>query len=377
MKPARPHLVLISLAIALVLAVSATVLLFLASRASGPGPSAESYAYRPQASGELPTLWKVPEFTFRDQTGAARSRADLEGHVWIADFIFTTCTTVCPMISAQMVLLQHRLKDAELRFVSFSVDPDHDTPQALAEYARTWNRAETRWILLSTDPKGLAATAAGMRVAVEPSGDEKDPILHTRLFFLVDPRGNVRGVYDSGDEDALVRLTQDARSLLGGASESRGEVAPDATGEALFMALGCAACHDDAKLAPPLGGLAGRSVMLEGGGSVTADGGYIEESIVAPGSKRVAGYLNLMPSYARELSPAQLQRLVKYVERLPATGTLGGPTHATMAIDPVCHMQVRATDTTLHVEHAGHTYYFCADGCRERFLQDPAKYLEK
>jgi protein SCO1/2 len=378
MVASRKHLLRLGLGATLIAAMSAGLVAFALYRTRGPSPSAESFAYRPPTSSDaLPTLWKAPAFSFRDQTGTVRRPVDLAGHVWIADFIFTTCTTVCPLISAQMVLLQRRLRDPELRFVSFSVDPVHDTPEVLAEYARSWNPGERRWLLLSTDEKGLAATAAGMRVALEPTGDEEDPILHSRMFFLVDGEGRVRGVYDSGDEAALQRLTRDAEGLLGRPPTSSRELDANASGEALFGALGCAACHEDAKLAPPLAGLAGRKVELEGGGTVTANAAYLRESILAPGSKRVAGYLNLMPSYANEVSPEQLERLVAYVQDLTPAVAPSPSSAATTTIDPVCQMQVRAVADVPHAEHDGQTYYFCSESCRDRFVKDPAKYSKQ
>ena len=105
---------------------------------SPPAP-AEQFAYRARPAGaELPELWRVPGFSFRDQHGKSTTDRELLGHVWIADFIFTSCTTVCPMLSAQMVMLQRSLPHPELRFVSFSVDPAHDTPEVLQAYAQRW-----------------------------------------------------------------------------------------------------------------------------------------------------------------------------------------------------------------------------------------------
>jgi cytochrome oxidase Cu insertion factor (SCO1/SenC/PrrC family) len=96
---------------------------------------AEKYAYLPAPSSSteaLPLLWNAPEFLLTDQRGKPVNKAALAGHVWIADFIFTKCTTVCPLITAKMALLQRQIADPSVRFVSFSVDPEHDTEAALA-----------------------------------------------------------------------------------------------------------------------------------------------------------------------------------------------------------------------------------------------------
>jgi protein SCO1/2 len=401
--------------------VSGLAFAWLASRAMAPSSSAEKFAYSASAEGPLPELWPVPAFSFKDQHGQLRSQRDLLGHVWIADFIFTTCTTVCPLLSAKLVLLQHQLSDERLRFVSFSVDPEHDTPEVLARYAEQW-RKDPRWVLLSTDPAGIQATARDMRVALMKTDDAVNPIMHTSMFFLVDALGNVRGVYDSADDQALERLTTDVETLQGGRGEAR---TFQGSAPELYQEVGCGACHADPKLAPALTGLAGREVTLEGGANVRADANYLRDSLLRPGSQIRQGYLNLMPSYAGRLSDAQIEQLVSYVQTLPeqkppeqtlpeqkpseqksaarplpasrpasaaapvapsaapgvnSAAAVAVPTAPTTTIpsttvDPVCEMRVRVTPDAPHVAHAGHDYYFCSSSCRDRFAAQPSKYL--
>jgi protein SCO1 len=402
--------------------VSGLAFAWLASRAMAPSSSAEKFAYGTSAEGPLPELWPVPAFSFKDQHGQARSQRDLLGHVWIADFIFTTCTTVCPLLSAKLVLLQHQLSDERLRFVSFSVDPEHDTPEVLARYAEQW-RKDPRWVLLSTDPAGIQATARDMRVALMKTDDAVNPIMHTSMFFLIDAVGNVRGVYDSADDQALERLTRDVETLQGGRGEAR---TFEGSGSELYQEVGCGACHTDPKLAPALTGLAGREVTLEGGANVRADADYLRDSLLRPGSQIRQGYLNLMPSYAGRLSDAQIEQLVSYVQALPelkspelkspelkspelkspeqksaarplpvsraasaaaplasssapasvnAGAAAVAPPVPSTTVDPVCEMRVRVTPDAPHVAHAGHDYYFCSSSCRDRFAAQPSKYL--
>jgi len=390
-RPSRRVLLAIVLG---VLCVFAAGVGFELSRLAGPPAAAESFAYRSSASpgGSLPELWRVPAFSFPDQHEASIGPGALAGQVWIADFIFTTCTSVCPVLCAKMVMLQQQLRAPGLRFVSFSVDPEHDRPEVLARYAELWNPGESRWLLLSTDASGLASIADGMHVAVAPTGDAQNPILHSSLFFLVDQRGSVRGIYDSADDEALRRLVVDASGLLG--APPAGQALLEGTGQPLFAALGCAACHDNDKLAPPLLGLLGREVALTGGDRVKADTPYLRESIVAPGRQLVAGYLNIMPSYASVLSGEQIDGLVSYLGTLSAPATVNPPgpvaagampvaplvaaaagAAAAVSTDPVCQMQVRVSAGTPHVEHEGHSYYFCSETCRAAFAADPTKYL--
>ena len=359
---------------------------------SAPKPPAEMFAYRNGGpSSELARFWNVPAFEFQNQHGAVTTQAAFKGHVWIADFMYTTCTSACPILTSKLVRLQRQLTAKELRFVSFSVDPEHDTSEALLAYAATWNAPEARWSLLRTTAPTLTALARDMHVAVEAQSDVKDPILHSSLFFLVDTEGAVRGIYDSNDEEALARLQRDARRLLGTDSHSE-PVRREQTGAELYAALNCAACHSNPALAPGLEGVLGRKVLLNNAAQVVADRAYLSESITAPGAKLVAGFLNLMPSYRQELSDAQLSQLVEHVAGLAAaaggsasnTSSAQGavpvqsqPAPNALAVDPVCHMDVRVTAATPRADHAGHAYYFCSEACRSQFAASPGQFAPK
>lgn len=396
--------VLIAGTLALLGGALAAAWLVVAGRTEPRPPTPEMMASHAKAhEGELPQLFKLPAFAFNDHKNRATTERAFAGKVVIVDFAFTTCTSVCPLLTAKLRLLQRKLGDPGLAFLTFSVDPSHDTPAALAAYKATWNPSEERWTLLATDPKGLAEVAAGMHVTVEATRDAKDPILHSSSFFLVDGSGNVRGVYNSNDEGELERLVRDARSLL---PKSAGERTAALTPPALFSALGCAACHDDHKLAPPLAGIFGKKLALEGGATVEADAAYLRESILKPGVKLTAGYVNLMPSYQNEISEAELEGLIDYLRLLPApapAAPVEGPSQRTrpapatsapvnpagsasaapapalavsVLIDPVCQMSVRVIEGTPHATHAGKDYYFCSPGCRTRFAAAPQSYLD-
>jgi protein SCO1/2 len=372
---------------------------------------AEFYAEHPAARGTadaLVTLWPVPAFSLTSQRGVRVTDRALRGHAWIADFIFTQCTSSCPLITARMAMLQRHMTDPSLRFVSFSVDPDHDTPEALAAYAASWRPGERRWELLSTTRDDLERVAAGMHVVAERTGETKDPIAHTSLLFLVDAHGAVRGAYDSDDAAAMDRLVADAGKLGAAAAPERALGAQRVDGEALYAALGCGACHTRADVAPPLEGIAGRRVHLEQGQEVTADAAYVKESIQKPAAKMVDGYLRLMPSYDGALTDAELDALVAYVmgkraapspatttsapspvasaagmpssvtprattstraPSAPASGAADAPPAAPIVeTDPVCGMPVRVIATTPAVTEDGHVAHFCSERCRDAFV---------
>jgi protein SCO1 len=338
--------------------------------------SAHRFGRNPDAP--LPVLWPVPSYRLVDQDGRARTPEELRGSVWVADFIFTSCKSVCPVLSAKMVQVQRAIADPRLRFVSFSVDPERDTPEALRAYAKRWAPDETRWTLLATTQDSLNTLAKGMKTFVERQPDP-DATLHTAELFLVDGKGNVRGLY-STDGESFDELVPDARRLLAelGGAPSAGDTlaAGGEDGAALYRRLGCAGCHDVPAIAPLLAGLAGRTVMLADGRTTTATAEYLRESILDPGAKVVATYPPSMPGYRGQLTEGQLTELVQYIEGLkpaagqaPAAMASGGA-----AVDPVCGMSIHAGPETLHVTHDGHTVYFCSEHCRDRFVANPGAF---
>ncbi len=366
------------------LAVAAVYLVVRHRAPVNPPPSAERLSHAHADGDTLPVLWSAPDFRFPDQNGEPVSNESLAGHVWIADFFYSQCTTVCPLLTAQFVQLQREIRAPDIRFVSFSVDPAHDTPAVLHDYAALWGD-DARWRLLSTTDDELTALAKGMRVTVAAGVDSANAIIHSSVFLLVDAQGQVRGAYESGSAEALARLVADAGRLSAPAAAPTSAPAATAAtavarGEAVYQAMGCAGCHTRATVAPPLTDLVGATVRLADGDSVTGDAAYLRESILDPTAKMVAGYPSLMPGYAANLDSAQVDDLVAYLEsRHAMPGMEGaaatGAAAAELVTDPVCHMQVRAVPETLHADHDGKTYYFCSEYCRDSFVAAPGRYL--
>ena len=335
----------------------------------------------------------VPGFSFTDQDGNRVTAESLRGRAWVVDFIFTKCVTACPIMTSRMVLLQRMVTDPEVRFVSISVDPANDTPAALKEYQRTWNPDERRWVLLSTDPDGMRAVAADMRVAVREVNMADNPIIHSTFFLLVGPDGVARGQYNAVAEAALMNLAADLRELSptggqtahardgGNSGSGEGQVdEPSAeAGKRLYENLGCAACHTNAKVGPHLTNLFGRDVMLADNTTVRADDAYLRESILDPGKRLVKGYANTMPKYTGHISAADAGHLAAYVRSLTAgAGDTAAPPAPPpeLAVDPICHMDVTVTPDALRADHDGRAYYFCNPMCVERFKKDPARYVQ-
>jgi protein SCO1/2 len=164
-------------------------------------------------------LGRVPDFTLTNRDGRTVRRADLAGAPWIADFVFTRCAASCPLITLRMQRLERELPpDLGVRLVSFTVDPDYDTPHVLEAYAESY-AAPGRWLFLTGPRERLhGLIRQGFKLAIDmapPAGaaSEKEPILHSTRFVLVDGRGAIRGYYDAFDEESMGRLARDLEAV--------------------------------------------------------------------------------------------------------------------------------------------------------------------
>jgi protein SCO1/2 len=154
----------------------------------------------------------VPNVVLTERSGQSLALDDLHGSAWIADFIFTYCTGPCPLMTARMAELQKEFHDIEgLKFVSFSVDPDRDTPERLREYATIYNADSQRWLFLVA-PKDTMDDLASARFHMAASGDL---LLHSTLFALVDQKGHIRNYYHIDDPQMKAKMRADVLALLG------------------------------------------------------------------------------------------------------------------------------------------------------------------
>jgi cytochrome oxidase Cu insertion factor (SCO1/SenC/PrrC family) len=218
------------------------------------------------SSARLPVYGSVPDFTLIDQHGRPMRKADLRGKIWIANFIFTNCPDECPLMTAEMAKLQTDLADVpELRLVSITVDPQHDTPPILSQYAARFQADSERWFFLTGDKGTIYRLAReGFRLGVVDPAEQPTPpptnndglnpsrrsskhympafqsavstpprrwwrlltptlafadhgrtmdALHSTRFVLVDHSAQIRGYYDSREAAALQRLRQHIQLL--------------------------------------------------------------------------------------------------------------------------------------------------------------------
>jgi len=165
-----------------------------------------------------PHLGSLPDFRLTERSGRPLSLADLRGRPWVADFIFTQCGGACPAMTARLARLRREIP-ADVTFVSFTVDPGHDTPEVLARYADTFH-ADGSWHFVTGAQKDLYDLSVGgfKLAAMEvPAGERAvggdGPFLHSSKFVLVDGEAGIRGYYDSTDEQAMRALVADAAAV--------------------------------------------------------------------------------------------------------------------------------------------------------------------
>lgn len=166
---------------------------------------------------------KIADFSFQNQNNKTITQKDYENTIYVADFFFTTCPTICPIMTDNMVWLQDKIKDMpNVKLLSFSVTPDIDTPEVLRKYATEKGVIDSKWNMLTGDKKAIyyLARQSFLAVKTETSGELYD-MVHTENFILVDKNGRIRGFYDGtnldqdkGDDTKnMIQLLEDIKWL--------------------------------------------------------------------------------------------------------------------------------------------------------------------
>ncbi|MGH7391242.1 MAG: SCO family protein, partial [Candidatus Rokuibacteriota bacterium] len=192
---------------------------------------------------------EVPEFSLVERSGRPLRRADLLGKVWLANFIYTECKETCPTQSLRVARLQAEFAGAaDLRLVSITVDPQHDTPGVLSRYAERYGADRERWLFLTGDKREIYCLARdGFRLSVVDQADPNPPpcrttgataapgllrwlspapafathgsqglFMHSARLVLVDRDARIRAYHVATDDNSLKRLRPNLRTLLAG-----------------------------------------------------------------------------------------------------------------------------------------------------------------
>ncbi|MCH7399612.1 SCO family protein [Belliella sp. DSM 107340] len=160
---------------------------------------------------------KIADFSFTNQEGKKISNYTTNGKVYVADFFFTTCPTICPIMKTQMLRVYEKFKDnPDFMILSHTLDPEHDTEELLKEFAaRIGVESDDTWHFLTGDQEKIfeIGQTSYLTTAME---DKNEPggILHSGAFVLVDQNGNIRGVYDGTKENQVDRMIKDIPKIL-------------------------------------------------------------------------------------------------------------------------------------------------------------------
>lgn len=158
----------------------------------------------------LEVLGTVPDFTLTAHSGSPfESAMELRGRIWAANFVFTNCTGPCPRMTSQMRRVQDETETiADVRMVTFTVDPARDTPKVLGEYA-TRQHAGKRWFFLT----GTMEALHKLKREAFLLGNIDGELNHSTRFVLVDKESRIRAYYDTSEPDSIARLVSDIRRL--------------------------------------------------------------------------------------------------------------------------------------------------------------------
>jgi protein SCO1/2 len=159
---------------------------------------------------------KIAPFSFTNQNGKVVTNKDYEGKIYVADFFFTTCQTICPKMTANMVWLQDKIKDnPKVKLLSHSVFPDEDTVEVLKNYAKEKGVIDSKWNLVTGNQNEIYKIARQSYLVVKTGKpEEMYDMVHTENFVLVDQKGRIRGFYNGLNIDKNVKDEKNLTQLL-------------------------------------------------------------------------------------------------------------------------------------------------------------------
>ena len=158
---------------------------------------------------------KIANFKLIDQNGKTITQNDYKDKIYVADFFFTTCQTICPIMTNNMVTIQNELlNDPDVMLLSHTVTPEIDTVAQLKRYAIEKGVIDTKWHLVTGDKKEIYELARKSYLAVKTTGlGYAFDMIHTENFMLIDKKRQIRGFYDGTDSDAIKKLLEDIKIL--------------------------------------------------------------------------------------------------------------------------------------------------------------------
>lgn len=162
------------------------------------------------------TYHTIPDFSLINQFGEPIDRSAMKGKICVTDFIFTNCQTICPKMSENLAQVQYRFveKSDKVALFSFTIDPENDTPEVLADYAVRLKAKHPQWQFITGDQQEIFQLAnKGFLINAEEGDGGAEAFFHSNRLVLTDTEGRIRGMYDGTDAAAVVRLAEDIRAL--------------------------------------------------------------------------------------------------------------------------------------------------------------------
>lgn len=158
----------------------------------------------------------IPDFAFVNQKGDTVTQKDVEGKIYVTDFFFTSCPTICPVMKKQMIKVYDRIRgNPEVMILSHSIDPVHDTPEVLDQYARDLGVQGTQWEFLTGSKEKIYEIGQGSYLVTAKEDDTAEGgYIHSGAFVLVDKDRRVRGMYDGTTDEGTQKLMKDIDILL-------------------------------------------------------------------------------------------------------------------------------------------------------------------
>jgi len=174
-----------------------------------------------KVNGEMvrDTIWsKIPPFSFTNQNGETITEKDYEGTIYVADFFFTTCPTICPVMTKQMNQLIWQLEgkvDGKIKFLSFTVDPEYDTPEVLNKYAQKNKVNSDIWNLVTGEKEKIYSLGVNsFKLSTQEEVLEPGGFLHSNNFVLIDEEKHIRGYFDGTSSEEIRVLAADIKKLV-------------------------------------------------------------------------------------------------------------------------------------------------------------------
>ena len=159
---------------------------------------------------------QIPDFEFINQDSVKVTQKDFAGKIYVADFFFTTCPTICPKMKTQMLRIFKKFKDnPKVAILSHSIDPRHDTPAVLKEFSKNLGIQNSMWQMVTGD-KAKIYEIGQKSYMVSATDDPTQPggIVHSGAFILVDKNRHIRGIYDGTEPEKVDKLMADMEILL-------------------------------------------------------------------------------------------------------------------------------------------------------------------